>query len=115
MARDVIFSTTRSKLRKKFADDEKSNSENKFKKSFLTTTAACLLAAPANEVRGFYLQDPAAAAGEQKDRKKFFKFKKFIVSSFLGSLTTGLSSAISEAVVQNIIEKKKSKDLPLKL
>lgn len=56
---------------------------------FFTVAASCLISAPGNEVRGYFLQPPE----RRKSVKEFFKPERFIRSTSVGALI--MSTALS--------------------
>lgn len=83
--RDIVYGIARnnvySSLLASYPELAKS-AGGKFMLMFLTVLASCLISAPGNELRGYYLQPE----GKRQSFSKFFKPHKFVRSTAVGAL-----------------------------
>jgi len=89
--RDIVYGIVRQKMTTYIAQtypEMQKTTRGKFLATFVTVLVACVVSAPGNEVRGYFLQPP----DRRLPVKEFFKPERFLRSTIVGGLI--MSSAL---------------------
>lgn len=91
--RDIIYGTVRTLVTNHIRANNKDIDKTTFGKFYLSAVAvlvACVVSAPGNEVRGYYLQPEK----DRKPVKEFFQPEKFIRSTSIGAMIMSVAMGI---------------------
>lgn len=98
LARDIVYGIVRTNvfnmIAKSYPELNKT-AGGRFLAMFSTAIAACILSAPGNELRGYYLQPPA----KRQSFGDFFQPVKFVRSTSVGATNLGISLGVGTLVV----------------
>lgn len=102
--RDVVYGMCRqtmgAHLAKTFPELQKS-ARGRFTLTFFTVLASCLISAPGNEVRGYYLQPPS----RRLPVREFFQPARFARSTVIGGLIMSTALGVGSLVTGPATEK----------
>jgi len=100
--RDVLYGIARNNVFSSLLEgtpDIMASAGGQFYAMFVTVLASCVLSAPGNEVRGYFLQPP----DKRKPVAEFFQPVRFARSTFVGALIMAISIS-SGTVITGIIQ-----------
>jgi hypothetical protein len=99
--RDVLYGIARNNVFSRLlagTPDIMKTAGGEFYAMFVTVLAACILSAPGNEIRGYFLQPP----NNRKPVAEFFQPVRFARSTFIGALIMAISISSGNIITRAV-------------